>query len=514
MGKSRWWMLAVMCLGLITVSLDITVLNLALPDISAALHASTADLQWIVDAYSLAFAGAMLAAGVTGDRIGRKRTLVAGLAVFLVASVWCALSRSTGELIAARTLMGLGAAIVLPLSIAIVSVTFTDGERPKAIGITTAAVALGLPLGPIVGGLLLQHFAWPSVFWINVPVAALTLAACTALLPETRNPAAPRLDVRGVILSAAAIVSLVFGVIRGPEHGWSSPLTIASLAASGILLAGFLVHERRAASPLIDPSLFRDRRFSWGTIATVAVSVALFGILFVLPQYFQSVHGYDALNAGIRLLPLMAGLLAGGSATSAIVKAIGTKVTVAAGLAVLAAALLVLGQVRLATGYTVVAAGLALAGAGVGASIAAAMNTVMASVGGDEAGTGASVNGTLRQVGGALAVAALGSALSAGYTRALHPFLATLPAGDAAIASGSITQAELVAAHLATGGAGLRQAAGTAFLHGMSIVMISCAVVAALAAITSLVYLPRAAAAASDAEPPAHAGTTPARSRP
>ena len=341
---------------------------------------STADLQWIVDAYSLAFAGAMLAAGVTGDRIGRKRTLVAGLAVFLVASVWCALSRSTGELIAARTLMGLGAAIVLPLSIAIVSVTFTDGERPKAIGITTAAVALGLPLGPIVGGLLLQHFAWPSVFWINVPVAALTLAACTALLPETRNPAAPRLDVPGVILSAAAIVSLVFGVIRGPEHGWSSPLTIASLAASGILLAGFLVHERRAASPLIDPSLFRDRRFSWGTIATVAVSVALFGILFVLPQYFQSVHGYDALNAGIRLLPLMAGLLAGGSATSVIVKAIGTKVTVAAGLAVLAAGLLVLGQVRLATGYTVVAAGLALAGAGVGASIAAAMNTVMASV--------------------------------------------------------------------------------------------------------------------------------------
>jgi Na+/melibiose symporter-like transporter len=260
--------------------------------------------------------------------------------------------------------------------------------------------------------------------------------------------------------------------------------------------------------------LFRDRRFTWGTIATVAVSVALFGILFVLPQYFQSVHGYDALNAGIRLLPLMAGLLAGGSATSVIVKAIGTKVTVAAGLAVLAAGLLVLGQVRLATGYTVVAAGLALAGAGVGASIAAAMNTVMASVGGDEAGTGASVNSTLRQVGGALAVAALGSALSAGYTRALHPFLATLPAGDAAIASGSITQARLVAAHLATGGAGLRQAAGTAFLHGMSIVMISCAVVAALAAITSLVYLPRAAAAASDAEPPAHAGTTPARSRP
>jgi EmrB/QacA subfamily drug resistance transporter len=505
-------MLAVMCLGLITVSLDITVLNLALPDISAALHASTADLQWIVDAYSLAFAGAMLAAGVTGDRIGRKRTLAAGLVTFLAASVWCALSRSAGELIAARTLMGLGAAIVLPLSIAIVSVTFSDDERPKAIGITTAAVALGLPLGPVAGGLLLQHFAWPSVFWINVPVAAAALAAAAVLLPETRNPAAPRLDLRGVVLSAATILCLVFGVIRGPEHGWSAPLTITSLTASAVLLAGFLVHERRAASPLIDPALFRDRRFTWGTIATVAVSVALFGVLFVFPQYFQSVHGYDALNAGLRLLPLMAGLLAGGTAASAIVKAIGTKATVAAGLTLLAAGLLVLGQVHLATGYAVVAAGLAVAGTGVGASIAAAMNAVMASVGGDEAGAGASVNSTLRQVGGALAVAALGSALSAGYTSALRPFLAALPARDAATASSSIAQASLVAAHLADGGTGLRQAAGAAFLHGMSIVMISCAAIAALAAASTLIYLPRNGAAAGAAA--AHPGQDPARSAP
>ena len=221
--------------------------------------------------------------------------------------------------------------------------------------------------------------------------------------------------------------------------------------------------------------MFRDRRFSWGTVATVAVSVALFGILFVLPQYLQSVHGYDALNTGLRLLPLMAGLLAGGSAASPVTQAVGTKLTVAAGLTLLDAGLLVLSQVHLASGYTVVAAGLALAGLGVGASIAAAMNAVMAAVGGDEAGAGAAVNSTLRQVGGALAVAALGSALSAGYARALRPVLAALPAGEAATARASITQATQLAPHLASGGAELRNAAGAAFLHGMSIVMFSCA---------------------------------------
>ena len=313
MRAGTWWMLVVTCLAVIVVSLDGTILNIALPSVSAALHAGTADLQWIVDAYSLAFAGFMLPAGVIGDRLGRRRVLLTGLATFLAASVWCALAGSAGELIAARTLLGLGAAIVFPLSLAIVSATFSDAERPRAIGILTASVALGLPLGPILGGVLLQHFSWNSVFWINVPVVFLTLAA-GVLLPESRNPAAPPLDGSGALLAVAAVVSLVLGVIRGPEHGWSAPLTSTLLAASVLLFAGFVIRERRAAHPLIDPALFRDRRFIWGTAATVAVSVALFGIMFVLPQYLQSVHGYDPLNTGLRMLPLMAGLLAGGGA--------------------------------------------------------------------------------------------------------------------------------------------------------------------------------------------------------
>jgi EmrB/QacA subfamily drug resistance transporter len=488
----RWWMLGVTCLAVAVVGLDLTILNIALPAISAALHAGTGDLQWMLDAYSLTLAGAMLPAGVIGDRLGRRRVLLAGLAVFLAASVWCALSVSAGELIAARALMGLGAAIVLPLSLAVVSTAFSDAERPKAIGILTAAVAISLPLGPVLGGLLLQHFSWHSVFWINVPVVCLTLVVGGVLLPESRNPAAPPLDVPGTLLSAAAVTCLVWGVIDGPQHGWTAPASWALLAGSPVLLAAFLARERRAAHRLVDPAMFGDRRFTWGTVATVAVSFALFGILFVVPQYLQSVVGDDPVSAGLRLLPMMGGLLVAGGAASAAARTAGTRLTVAAGLALLTAGLAVLSQVHLDTGYGVVAAGLALCGLGTGASIAAAMDAVMAAAGGDEAGTGASVNSTLRQVGGAIAVAVLGSVLSGSYVRHLQPALARLPAADAADAAAaraSISQAAQLASRLPAGSV-LRAAAGTAFLDGMSIVMLICAAVTALAAATSLRYLP------------------------
>ena len=512
MEARKWWMLAVTCLSVIVVSLDLTILNIALPAISAALPAGTGDLQWLVDAYSLVFAGVMLPAGVIGDRLGRKRLLLAGLAVFLVASLWCALSVSAGELIAARALMGLGAGIVFPLSLAVVSAAFGDDDRPKAIGILTAAVALGLPLGPVLGGLLLQHFSWHSVFWINVPAACVTLAAGVVLMPESRNPAAPPLDVLGALLPAGAVTCLVWGVIDGPEHGWTALSTWMLLAGSAVLLAAFLARERRSANPVINPALFQDKRFTWGTTATIAVSVALFGILFVVPQYLQSVLGGDPISAGLRLLPMMAGLLVAGGAAGQVVRAAGTRIPVAAGLAVLTAGLAVLSQVRLDTGYAVVAAGLALCGLGTGASIAAAMDAVMAAAGGDEAGAGASVNSALRQVGGAVAVAVLGSVLSASYARALGPALAALPARDAATARASITQAAQLARHLPSGGA-LQAAAGTAFLHGMGIVMLICAAITALAALTSLRYLPGRTAPRDPSRQPPATTTPPAGTR-
>jgi EmrB/QacA subfamily drug resistance transporter len=501
----RWWMLGVTGLSVVVVALDLTILNIALPAISAALHAGTGDLQWILDAYSLTFAGVMLPAGLAGDRFGRRPLLLAGLAVFLGASVWCALSASAEELIAGRALMGLGAGIVFPLSLAVASAAFSEAERPKAIGILTAAVAAGLPLGPVLGGVLLQHFSWHSVFWINVPAVCLTLAIGAVLVPESRNPAAPPLDVPGVLLSAGAVTCLVWGVIDGPEHGWTAPPTWMLLTGSAVLLAAFLGREHRTAHPLIDRQLFRDRRFTCGTAATIAVSVALFGIMFVAPQYLQSVAGDDPISAGLRLLPMMGGLLVAGGAASPAVRAAGTGLTVAAGLALLTAGLAVLSEVRLATGYAVVATGLALCGLGIGTSIAAAMDAVMAAAGGDQAGAGASLNSTLRQAGGAIAVAVLGSVLSASYAHALQPALDTLPAADAATARASITQAAQLARRLPAGGPALRAAAGSAFLHGMSIIMLICATVTVLAALASLRYLPGRATPRLARQPPATA---------
>lgn len=504
MRARKWWMLAVTCLSVIVVNLDLTILNIALPAISAALHAGTGDLQWLVDAYALVFAGVMLPAGMIGDRFGRKRLLLAGLAVFLAASLWCALSVSAGELIAARALMGLGAGIVFPLSLAVVTATFGDDDRPTAIGILTAVIALALPLGPVLGGLLLQHFSWHSVFWINVPAAGVTLAAGAVLMPESRKPAAPPLDAPGALLSTGAVTCLVWGVINGPEHGWMTLSTWLLLAGSAVLLVAFLTRERRSANPVINPALFRDKRFTWGTAATIAVSVALYGILFVVPQYLQSVLGDGPASAGLRLLPIMGGLLVAGGVAGQMVRAAGTRLTVAAGLAVLAGGLAMLSQVHLATGYGFVAAGLALCGLGTGASMSAAMNAVMAAAGGDEAGIGASVNSALRQAGGATAIAVLGSVLSTTYARDLGHALAALPASDAATARASITQAAQLASRLPSGGSTLQAAAGTAFLHGMSAVMLICAAVAVVAVPVSLRYLPgRAASGTPSPRPPA-----------
>ena len=509
MRARRWWMLGVTCLSVVVINLDLTILNIALPAISAALHAGTGDLQWLVDAYALVFAGVMLPAGMIGDRLGRKRVLLAGLAVFLAASLWCALSVSAGELIAARAVMGLGAGIVFPLSLAVVSAAFGDDDRPKAIGILVAGIALGLPLGPVLGGLLLQHFSWHSVFWINVPAACVTLAAGAVLMPESRNPAAPPLDLPGALLSTGAVTCLVWAFINGPGHGWTAPSTWMLLAGSAVLLTAFLAREHRSANPVIGRALSQDQRFTWGTAATVAVSVALYTILFVFPQYLQSVLGDGPASAGLRLLPMMGGLLVAGGVADQALRAAGTRLTVAAGLALLAAGLAVLSQVHLATGYAVVGAGLALCGLGTGASMSAAMNAVMAAAGGGEAGIGASVNSALRQVGGAITVAVLGSVLAATYARDLRPALAALPARDAAIARASITRAAQVAGRLPSGGPALRTAAGTAFLHGMSTVMLICAAVAAAAILASLRYLPGRAPSGDAPSPQAPATAEP-----
>lgn len=490
-ARGRWSVLGVLCLALVVISLDLTVLNVALPTISASLGASTAGLQWITDAYSLVFAGVMLPAGALGDRWGRKRMLLTGLMVFLAASLWCAFAGSTPSLIAARAVMGLGAAIVMPLTLGVVSASFDDNDRPKALAAATASVAVGLPLGPIIAGVLLQHFYWGSVFLINVPVIVATLIAGGVMLDESRASATSPLDITGTVLGVGGVLALVFGVIRGPEHGWTNAVTLVMFAAALILFGAFAYQQRRSPHPVVDRRLFTDSRFSWGTLATVAVSVALFGIMFVLPQYLQGVRGNDTFGTGLRLIPLMIGLLTAGAGAGQLNHRVGSRVTVAAGLVALTAGLLVLAAVGAHSSYWVVAVGLVLCGVGVGAAIASAMDGVMAAVGGDEAGAGAAMNSTLRQIGGALAVAALGSLLSSAYQHSLHLHLPGLPHPVQSAAMASIELAHEAASRLGRRGSDLQDAAGVAFSHGMSLVMLACAVVTAITVPLALWRLPR-----------------------
>lgn len=451
----RWHSLAVLCLAVLVVGLDITVLNVALPTISSALHASTAELQWIVDAYVLAFAGAMLPAGVIGDRLGRRRTLLAGMALFGVASAGCALAGSVGELVAARAAMGVGAAAIMPLALAYVPAEFPPAERAKAISLVTVAVAVGLPLGPIAGGALLHSFAWSSVFWVNVPLIAVALVAGAILLRESR-PTIPRsADWPGTLLAAASVVALVYAVVHAPERGWLAPATLGLLALAGALGAAFAGWERRAPAPLADPALLRNPRFAWGTVAGVVVSFALYGLLFVMPQFLQSVLGYDALGTGVRLIPLMGGLMLAGGLATRLQRSLGTRAAVSAGLALLTVSLVWLASVSATTPYAVVALALAACGAGVGAAMAPAMDAVLGELADGEAGVGAAINNTLRQVGGALGVAFLGSLLSAVYR-------AQLPAGPAEP---------------------IGPATADAFTAGMASVLLTCAAVVALAAV-------------------------------
>src|SRR5438874_2225379 len=339
LGARRWWALGALVLSILTIGFDATILNVALPTLATSLHAGTGALQWIIDAYVLVFAGLLLPVGALGDRYGRKRFLIGGLLLFGGASVVAAYAGTTGQLIAARALMGVGAAVLTPLSMGILPVLFPPAERAKAIAFAAIGMGAGVPLGPIVGGYLLRHFWWGSVFLVNVPVVLLALLAVVLLVPESRDPAPPRADLPGAVLSTAGLVSFVYGVIEAPDRGWTDGRVLATLTAGVVLLALFVVWERRTRAPMIDLTLFGRARFVWGTASMTIATFALFGLLFVLPQYLQAVRGYDALGTGVRLLPLMGGLIVGARASEPVGRRTGTAVPVASGLTLVAAGL-------------------------------------------------------------------------------------------------------------------------------------------------------------------------------
>ena len=316
----RWWALIAIAASVLVVGLDTTVLNLALPTIATDLHASTGDLQWISDAYSLVLAAAMLPAGLLGDRLGRKKVLLVALVLFGASSVACAYAGGVGELIAARAVLGIGAAAIFPLSLSVIPVLFAPQERQKAIALMASATFISFPIGPIVGGYLLDHFWWGSVFLINVPVAALAVIAVAVLLPESRSEQRPRVDVRGVLLSSAGLAGLTYGFIRAGQDGWTDSAALAAILAGAVVLAAFVAWERwltgrdgavGSVRPLVELRLFRSAGFTWGTALATLASFAMFGIFFAMPQYFQEVQGANAMGSGLRLLPMIGGLVVG-----------------------------------------------------------------------------------------------------------------------------------------------------------------------------------------------------------
>jgi len=492
--SSRRLALAVLCVSILMVNLDNTVLNVALPTLVRDLHATSSQLQWIVDAYALVFGGLLLVAGSLADRVGRKRTFLAGLMAFAAGSLWAAFSGSVGVLIAARASMGIGAALMMPSTLSIITNMFRDaGQRQRAIGVWAGTSGLGFALGPIVGGLLLAHFWWGSVFLINVPIAVAGLLCALPLVPDSRNPAALRPDLAGAVLSIAGLGLVLWSIIEGPVQGWSSAGVIGAGMAGLAVLASFAAWERATSHPMLNLGFFRARSFSAAVGSNGLALFGLTGALFVLTQFLQFNLGFSALQAGVRMLPVAATIAVIAPASAAAVRVAGTKLTTAAGLLLIAAGLWQVSHATVAWAYPSLLPGMILTGIGAALVMPAVSGSVMGSLPRGDTGVGAAANGVFIQVGGALGVAIVGSLLSTRYqdrmTAALAPY--HLPHAIENTVLGSVGGALDVAAR-AGGAAGhlLAYAARSAFISGANLGLQIAAAVVLAGCVLALTTLP------------------------
>jgi EmrB/QacA subfamily drug resistance transporter len=489
----RRQILLVLCLSLLVVVIDNTILNTALPTLARVLHAGTSSLQWIADAYTLCFAALLVPAGALGDRYGRRTSLVGGLAVFALGSAAAAFASGTGMLIAARVVMGLGAAFVMPATLSILNSVFPPRERPQAIAAWSAVAGVGIVIGPTLGGLLLSHFWWGSVFLINVPLVALALAGVLLTVPETAEPGRGRLDFAGTLIIAGALFLIVDAIIEAPTRGWTGWVTLAELAAGVAMLGLFTWWELHIPNPLIDLRVFAVRAFSAAAASVTVIFFALFGSLFVLTQYLQLVHGYSPLSAGVRALPFAIAMAAVSPVSTVLAGRLGSRVVIPAGIALMGAGLLDLSTAGVHTSYPPLAVAVAIMGAGMGLVMAPASTTIMTTVPAHQAGAGSAVNDTIREVGGALGIAIVGSLAENVYRTKLGAALATahLPQPVTHLATSSVAAADAVGRHVGgTSGAQLTAAAHTAFTTAMGTGMRVSAVVALAAAIGVAFALP------------------------
>jgi EmrB/QacA subfamily drug resistance transporter len=482
----RRQILLVLCLSLLVVVIDNTVLNTALPTLARVLHAGTSSLQWIADAYTLCFAALLIPAGALGDRYGRRLSLIGGLTVFALGSTAAAFASGTGMLIGARVVMGLGAAFVMPATLSILNAVFPPKERPQAIAAWSAVAGVGIVIGPTLGGLLLSHFWWGSVFLINVPLVVAALAGVLLIVPETAEPGGHRLDFAGTLMIAGALFLLVDAIIEAPARGWTAPVTLAEMAAALAGLGLFTWWELHIPNPLIDLRVFAVRAFSAAAASVTVIFFALFGSLFVLTQYLQLVHGYSPLSAGVRALPFAIAMAAVSPVSTILAGRLGSRVVIPAGMVLMGAGLLDLSTAGVHTSYPPLAVAVAIMGAGMGLVMAPASTTIMTTVPARQAGAGSAINDTIREVGGALGIAIIGSLAENIYRSKLGSALASahVPEPVAHLATSSVAAADIVGKHVGgASGAQLTAAAHTAFSTAMATGMRVSAAVALVAAI-------------------------------
>lgn len=492
--RHRWATLAVLCVTLLLISLDNTVLNVALPSIVRSIGASSSQLQWMVDAYAVVFAGLLLSLGALGDRVGRKRIFMVGLVVFGGGSAFAAWSGSPDRLTLARAVMGLGAAALMPCTLSILTNVFTaERDRVRAIGIWSGTTGLGVALGPILGGFLLAHFWWGSVFLVNVPVALIGLIAAVWLVPDSKNPATTRPDPVGAGLSILGLGLLLWGIIEAPGRGWSSPLIIGALATAVVVITVFVVWERRIDHPMLPLRFFSNRRYSAAIAALALVLFALLGMFFLMTQYLQFVLGFSALEAGVRIAPVALTLLLIAPLSVIVARRIGTKFVVGSGMVLIATGLGFLSRTTVTGVYADCIGPFLVLGVGVALALAPCTESVMGSLPIEEAGVGSATNDTAMQIGGALGVGVLGTALSLRYQHLLAPVVAHagVPSSVQKLIESSVGAALAVAQHAPDRqGVALALLARQAFVSGMDLALIIATVMVALAAALVAVLLP------------------------
>jgi EmrB/QacA subfamily drug resistance transporter len=492
--RRRWAILSVLCVTLLLISLDNTILNVALPSIVRSLHATSSELQWIVDAYAVVFGGLLLTLGALGDRVGRKWVFMGGLVVFGTGSALAAWSVSPDRLIIARAVMGVGAAALMPCTLSILTNVFVgDRERGRAIGIWSGTAGLGVAIGPILGGFLLVHYWWGSVFLINVPIALAGLVATAFVVPNSKNPSAQRADPVGAALSIVGLGLLLWAIIEASGQSWTATTIVGAFVLGAITLALFVLWERHSDHPMLPLRFFRNRRYSAAIASLGLVLFALLGMFFLMTQYLQFVLGFDPFKTGLAIGPIALVLLIVAPLSVFAVRRLGTKVVVSAGLLLIALGLGLLSGTTVHDTYRQALPWFILMGAGVGLALAPSTDSIMGSLPKEEAGVGSATSDTSMQLGGALGVAVLGTALSIRYRNFMTPLLAHvhLPTAINQLVLGSVGGALAVAQHAPRrAGELLADAARRGFVSGMDLALIIASVIVGVAGLVVLVALP------------------------